>query len=139
MDRLPEFIGNHPLLFAALIAVLVFIVVSELRRKSGPKMLTPKQLIQLMNSEQVRVVDLRPLAEYKEGHILTAENIPLTQLSEQVEQRLPDKQAPLVAYCKTGSQTAEACTKLQQAGYSQVYGLKNGLYAWQEEQFPLAK
>ncbi|HBQ39151.1 MAG TPA: rhodanese-like domain-containing protein, partial [Halieaceae bacterium] len=58
-----EFFMQQWVLFAALLAVVVMLVMHE-ARKSGPA-LTPQQAITLVNAEEGIFVDLRDAADFK--------------------------------------------------------------------------
>lgn len=139
MEKLPQFILNHPFLFAALAAVIVFIIVTELRRKTGARAITAREAVQLINSRDAVVVDIREPADYKAGHILNAKHIPLSRLVEESGRISADKTRPVIVYCKTGMAAPGACTRLKAEGYQQVSYLKNGIYGWLDENLPLEK
>lgn len=139
MERYIEFIGNHPVLFAALVAVLVFIVVTEVRQRRGPKALTAREAVRLINDTDARVVDVRDVAAFKSGHLLNAVHIPQGRLAEEAGRISSDKSRPVIVYCKSGTQSAAACRILQQAGYEQVYHLKGGMYGWQDAGMPVER
>ena len=139
LDRIFEFAGNHPVLIAALFAVLTFIIFSEIRRKSGSKALSPSQVIGLMNNQEAAVIDVRETGEFKDGHIVGARNIPSAKLVQEAEKISGDKNKPIVLYCKSGTVSSTVCPQLTAAGYTQVYYLKSGLFSWQDENLPLTK
>ena len=57
-----------------------------------------EQLLALLEQDAVTVVDVRPVAEYRQGHIIRARSLPL----EDLERRLRDlpKRREVVAYCR---------------------------------------
>lgn len=69
-------------------------------RKSRKSMetLTSSELIQKIEQGEVTVLDVRPRAEYEEGHIAGALNMPVEELEERIEE-LP-KNREIVAYCR---------------------------------------
>ncbi|GAB1422298.1 rhodanese-like domain-containing protein [Anaerolineales bacterium] len=44
---------------------------------------------------------------------------------------LPDKNAPIILYCRSGNMSEEATRALVQLGYTQVYDVPGGMKAWQ--------
>ncbi|HEX5057194.1 MAG TPA: rhodanese-like domain-containing protein [Gammaproteobacteria bacterium] len=139
MEKLPQFIMHHPYLCAALAAVIVFIVVTELRRKTGARAITAVQAVQLINGHEAVMVDLREPADYKAGHILNAKHVPLSRLAEEAGRVSGDKNRPVIVYDKNGMTAASACERLKAEGYQQVSYLKNGIYGWLDENLPLEK
>jgi phage shock protein E len=69
-------------------------------------------------SEPYILVDVRTAAEYGQGHIPTAINIPVTEL----EGRLPtaDRSALIIVYCASGKRSATAAQILTGLGYTRV-------------------
>jgi rhodanese-related sulfurtransferase len=139
MQQLLEFAGNHMILVAALGAVIVFIITTELRLRGGARSITVHEAVRLINDADAIVVDVRDSAEYKSAHILNARNIPLARLAVDAENMLKDKSRPVIVYCKSGNRTNEACKMLSAAGYQNVRQLKNGFFAWQDASLPVVK
>ncbi len=44
---------------------------------------------------------------------------------------LPDKDAPIILYCRSGRMSAEASQKLADLGYTHIYDVPGGMIAWQ--------
>jgi rhodanese-related sulfurtransferase len=139
MEKLPEFITNHPYLFAALAAVIFFVISMELRRKGGARAVPAREAVQLINGEDAAVVDIRDQADYKAGHIINAKHIPPGRLAEEAGRISADKSKPVIVYCKNGMTSPEACARLKAQGFQRVYYLKGGIYGWLDESLPLEK
>lgn len=45
---------------------------------------------------------------------------------------LPDKNAPIVLYCRSGRMSEEASRALVERGYTQVWDVPGGMIAWQD-------
>jgi len=44
---------------------------------------------------------------------------------------LPDRNAPIILYCRSGNMSAQATQALVERGYSQVYDVPGGMIAWE--------
>jgi rhodanese-related sulfurtransferase len=62
--------------------------------------------------------------------------IPLNEIEGRLGE-LPQRDAKIVVYCRSGSTSAKAASKLVQLGYSNVWNLKGGMIAWQQAGYPL--
>ena len=78
------------------------------------------------------LIDVREQDEVEQGIIPGAVHIPRGYLELRVEERLPDRDAPVVAYCAGGTRSALAAETLQAMGYTNVASLKGGFGAWKE-------
>lgn len=68
------------------------------------------------------LLDVRTPEEFAETHIKGATLIPVTELREQLG-KLPDKDRPIVVYCRTGRRSRMAKRMLEEAGYQTVFDL----------------
>ena len=140
MDKLPEFIANHPLLvlaFAGLVAALIFTEIA--RRFRGFKPVGPAQATQLINRENAAVVDVSATADFQGGHIVGARNVPLSQLDGDSKTLAKLKNRPVIVCCRQGQTSSQACSKLVKSGFQSVYQLTGGVAAWKGENLPLVK
>ncbi len=141
MEQLSEFILNNLLLFAALFAVMVMLIKSELDHQANRGLfLSPSRAIRLMNNHSdALVLDVRTAADFKNGHIKGAKNVPLSDLSASVEKLSEDKNKPVLVYCNSGNSVIRAIKLLKKAGFAQVNNLEGGIAAWKEANMPLTK
>lgn len=65
------------------------------------------------------VLDVRTPAEFAQGHVPNALNIPFDQLAARVEE-LPAKDRPIVLYCRSGRRSAIAARTLRDRGFSNL-------------------
>lgn len=78
------------------------------------------------------LVDVRTEEEYAEGHIEGALLLPLDQLETLSEEQLPDKDATILVYCRSGNRSAQASALLVELGYTQIYDF-GGIMDWPGE------
>ena len=74
------------------------------------------------------ILDIREVADYEEGHIPKAINIPLKELGYRLFTL--DKTKDIIVYCQIGQRSKIACEILTNAGFKDVYNLTDGLKAW---------
>jgi phage shock protein E len=69
------------------------------------------------------VIDVRSPGEFASGHLKQAMNIPLGDLPEVAEKRLPKKDQPVLLHCLSGARSGMARRRLQKMGYTRVFNL----------------
>jgi molybdopterin/thiamine biosynthesis adenylyltransferase len=87
--------------------------------------------------DRLTVVDVREKDEWRGGYIPGAVSLPRGFLEIQAEQKLPDKTAPIVAYCAGGTRSALAAATLQELGYTNVETANPGFVRWKDLGFPV--
>ena len=139
MERLLQYIGNHPLLAGAAVLVAIAAVVMELRARASSFMaIGPQDAIRLMNQNAL-VLDLRPAEAFATGHLAGARNLPPEQLPQAGETLKKYKEKPVVVYCDSGTQSGPAARKLAEQGFTKAVNLRGGLAAWRAENLPLTR
>jgi molybdopterin/thiamine biosynthesis adenylyltransferase/rhodanese-related sulfurtransferase len=91
----------------------------------------------LDSGEKMTLVDVREKDEWRAGYIPGAVSIPRGFLEIQAEQKLPDKNARIVAYCAGGTRSALAAATLQELGYTNVETANPGFVRWKDLNFPM--
>src|ERR1035437_1361352 len=111
-------------------AGLARVVQRHLGERSGPD-ITADELRRRLDDPSLIVLDVRPLREYRAGHIARAQTFPVEQVAH--SRRLPfPKQAEIVAYCRGPYCTFadEAVMILRRRGY-RARCLRVGLPEWE--------
>lgn len=140
MQRLIEFAGNHPILAAAFVGLLVAWIAWEIsQRFRGYKDISPGQLVRMINDEAVSVFDLGAIADYGQGHIASAKQVSPSQIDPGSKEMQKLKDKPVALYCKNGMASPAVAGRLVKAGYTQVHVLKGGLASWIADGLPLVK
>lgn len=140
MQEYIEFAGRHVMLFVALVAVIVLIIMTELRRATkGYKEVPPAEAVRLINKENAMVLDVREANELGQGTIIDSKHIALSALPDKISSLTNDKDKPIVVFCKMGNRSSQACKLLLKNSYTNVFGLKGGITAWVNDQLPITK
>src|SRR5687768_14059574 len=84
----------------------------------------------------VTVLDVREPEEYEQGALPNAMHIPRGHLESNIENRLPDHDAPVLVYCASGVRSVFAADTLQTLGYTNVVHLAGGFGKWKNEDRP---
>lgn len=131
------FAKNHPFLVGAAIALVIIIIISELRRARRPwHDASPLDAVRLINNG-AQLVDLRGHDAFRSGHIVNARHIPVSELADKTGKL--DKNVPVLVYCDSGISSGRAAELLVKQGFSDVWNLHGGLAAWKRENMPVAK
>jgi phage shock protein E len=85
----------------------------------------------------VVVLDVRTGGEYAAGHIANAINIDVEGMTFDGDIKSLDKDAKYAVYCQSGRRSVNAIKKLQDAGFTNLFNLKNGILDWQGAGLPV--
>ena len=141
MEQMIEFATNHYILsglFAALLAALIYTVVAS--QLSSLKELSTHEATLLMNKEDAYILDIRPAAEFKKGHILGSKQIKAELVNKgdfSTLEKFKDK--PIIVVCAMGMTSKRTASQMLKAGFEKVVTLKGGINAWQGANLPTTK
>jgi rhodanese-related sulfurtransferase len=93
----------------------------------------------LDRGEKFLLVDVREESEYTADHLPGAIHLGKGIIERDIEERVPDQNAPLVLYCGGGFRSALAADNLQKMGYTQVLSMDGGIRVWREKGLALTK
>lgn len=94
--------------------------------------ISPQEAKNLMDSQDAIVVDVRTPSEYEQGHIEGSILVPENQIGSLATEMLPDKDALILVYCRSGNRSASASGKLISMGYTNVKDF-GGINDWPYE------
>lgn len=138
IDQLLTFVQAHPFLFIALALASAALIANEVHgTMTGGRRLSAPEAVRLINDRDALVLDVRPPADYKKGHLINAVNLPLSKFGERAAEIGKDKARPVIVYCALGSTQAEAAAKLRALGHSEVYLLRGGMNGWLTASLPV--
>lgn len=78
------------------------------------------------------IIDARTQEEFDEGHIENAILIPEYEIQEKAPELIPDKNALILVYCRSGRRSKIASEALVQLGYTNVKEF-GGIIDWEYE------
>lgn len=84
------------------------------------------------NEKNYIIIDARTEEEFVEGHIEDAILIPEYEIVQRAEKELPDKDALILVYCRSGRRSKIASQELVKLGYSNVKEF-GGIIDWPYE------
>lgn len=133
------------LLFSALAATLSLLLAGcgarkgklmptekDIPDKAAYQKISAEEAYEMMASQEVVVVDVRTREEYDGGHIENAVLVPNESIGSEMPEALPDKEATLLIYCRSGRRSKDAAQKLLALGYQSVYDF-GGVIDWPYE------
>ncbi len=82
--------------------------------------------------EAFALIDVREPDEYRAGYIPGAEHVSRGFLELKIEQVVPDRATPIVAYCAGGVRSLLAGQSLQRMGYEDVRSMAGGYGKWKD-------
>jgi uncharacterized membrane protein YdjX (TVP38/TMEM64 family)/rhodanese-related sulfurtransferase len=93
----------------------------------------------LDGGEAVTIIDVRGSDEFTGslGHLPTARNIPVAELSGRLAELAGLERTPIVLVCRTDKRSAAAAQTLRSAGFLQVSVLRRGMERWNEADLPV--
>ncbi len=72
------------------------------------------------NAQEYILIDARTQEEFDQGHIKGAIMIPEYEIRDRAKEELPDKDALILVYCRTGRRSKIAAQALADMGYTNV-------------------
>ena len=104
----------------------------DMTDKAAYQKISAEEAYEMMASQEVVVVDVRTQEEYDGGHIENAVLVPNESIVSEMPEALPDKEATLLVYCRSGRRSKDAAEKLLALGYQSVYDF-GGVIDWPYE------
>jgi len=98
-----------------------------------------KQAITLLeNDENVTLLDVRTIKEYKEGHLRDSTLIPVHALASNLGMLRQDKNKKIIVYCATGNRSVVASRILEDNGFTPL-NVKGGFMSLVEQKVGIIK
>lgn len=89
--------------------------------EEGYQRISGEEAKKMADSQSVVIVDVRTEVEYNQGHVANALLIPNETIGSEMPELLPDKDAVIILYCRSGNRSGQAAKKLLKLGYKTIY------------------
>nr|WP_318383565.1 rhodanese-like domain-containing protein [uncultured Enterobacter sp.] len=141
MQEIMQFVSRHPILCIGWVVLLGAVLFTTLKGlTSKVKVITRGEATRLINKEDAVVVDLRQRDDFRKGHIAGSINLlPAEIKANNVGELDKQKSKPIIVVDGSGMQAQEPASALVNAGFEQVYVLKDGVAGWSGENLPLVR
>lgn len=141
MDQIIEFARDNLILsgiWISLVVMLAYSFISPLVSKV--KRVDNHTATQLINKKDAILLDIRPIKDFKNGHIVGARQIKPEEVREANFGKLEKfKNTPIIVVCAMGNIAAGAASKMAKQGFTDVHVLSGGMGAWQSAGLPVEK
>jgi hydroxyacylglutathione hydrolase len=97
--------------------------------------MSPQELRQRLDHEQINVLDVRRESEWQAGRIAEANWWPLDNF--RVSAPEIDPALPVAVHCQSGYRSVIACSLLERAGMTNVFDVSGGFAAWRQAGLPV--
>ncbi len=113
MQEIMQFVGRHPILSIARIALLVAVLFTTFKGlTSKVKVITRGEATRLINKEDAVVVDLRQRDDFRKGHIAGATNLLPSEIkANNVGELEKHKDKPIIVVDGSGMQCRNPLTR----------------------------
>ena len=95
--------------------------------------ITQEEAKEMMDNQEVIILDVREQDEYDGGHIPGAVLLPVGTIDDTTAaQVIPEKDATVLVYCRSGNRSKTASAALADLGYTNIYEF-GGINTWPYE------
>lgn len=136
MEDLNKFASQNFFLIFVWFALLFMIINSFLKGKWDR---SPQQVVQLLNNNSSILLDVRENNEYSQGHIVNSMHIPQGEVKKRLAELEKYKDGNVVVSCRSGARSSSTCSMLKKQGFKNVFNLRGGIMAWENENLPITK
>ncbi len=103
--------------------------VPPIEKKATYTRITASQAKDRMTEDGIIILDVRTEEEFRAGYIPQAILLPVDEITARAEKVLPDKNIPILVYCRSGNRSRTASNALLKMGYTEVYDF-GGIIDW---------
>ncbi len=85
------------------------------------------------------IVDVREESEYAADHVPGAVHMGRGVIEVKIEQRILNKEQPMLLYCGGGFRSALVAESIQKMGYTGAISVDGGMRGWKMENYPVTQ
>ena len=116
-----------------------FLKIVEESRKRVREISVDEVKRRMDRGDKVLLVDVREDNEWAKDHLPGAVHMGRGVIERDIEERVPDLNAPMISYCGGGFRSAMVADNLQKMGYTDVLSMDGGVREWREKGYPFTK
>lgn len=106
----------------------IFYKIQYIFNRTSNREINYNELKNIMNnSNKSYLIDVRSNQEFREGHLLSAINLPVYDLAKKIQYNVNNKGDIIILYCQSNSRSRRAKRILEKIGYVNVYILRDGI------------
>jgi rhodanese-related sulfurtransferase len=96
------------------------------------------EAIELMEDKpDLVILDVRTVSEFEEGHIEDSINIPVDELDSRLDELSQDDE--ILVYCRTGNRSSTAVSVMEDAGFTKIFHMREGISVWTQQGHPVVQ
>lgn len=120
-------------LFFSFLLLLTGCGAGDASEEKGYQQISQEEAKEMMDSQEVLILDVREQDEYDSGHIPGAVLLPVGSTTEEsAAEVIPEKDATVLVYCRSGNRSKTAAKALAELGYTGIYEF-GGITTWPYE------
>ena len=130
---------TNMLYWPAMIALVLWFAYSKGWILTNFESIDAKQAIHLIDTDDnITLLDVRTIAEYKQGHLRNATLIPVQALAQNLGMIKEDKKKKILVYCATGNRSISASRVLKKNGFTPI-NIKGGIMGLARQKMEIVK
>lgn len=114
-----------------------FLKIVEAARKRIRETSVDDVQARLDRGEKFLLIDVREESEFSKDHLPGAIHLGKGIIERDIEERVPDRNSPMILYCGGGYRSALAAESLQKMEYKNVISMDGGIRVWRERGYAL--
>ncbi len=127
-------------LFIQTLLIMVIAVITGCSPTDKAEMVEQAELLSRIQDQSVPVIlDVRSEAEYQNGHIPGAINLPYPDYQQPLEALKLQKGQEIIVYCETGGRAGKVEADMETMGFFEVRHLKGDMHGWREAGLVIAR